>query len=87
MSLEETIKPSRRSSPHKSNFQQMREQAELEVIDHAKMPTAGFFAPPSRPTSQLSNYGSENAYHSESDARSGKVRDRKSTRLNSSHWE
>lgn len=67
MSLEETIKPSRRSSPHKSNFQQMREQAELEVNDHAKMPPAGFFAPPCRPFSRLSNYGSENAYHSESD--------------------
>lgn len=73
MSLEETIKPSRRSSPHKSNFQQMREQAELEITDHAKMPPAGFFAPPSRPTSQLSNYGSENAYHSEADARSDRA--------------
>lgn len=78
MSLEETIKASRRSSPHKSNFQQMREQAELETTtDHARMPPSAFFAPPSatssRPTSQLSNYGSENAYHSESDARSDRA--------------
>ena len=75
MSLEETIKASRKSSPHKSNFQQMREEAEIEVTDHAKMPPSGFFAPPSlppsRPTSQLSNYRSE--YHSESDARSDRA--------------
>lgn len=74
MSLEETIKPSRRSSPHKSNFQQMREQAELDNTsrpDNAKMPPSAFFAPPplpSRSSSQLSNY--ESPYHSDADTRS-----------------
>lgn len=75
MSLEATIKPSRRSSPHKSTFQQMREQAEHSNSrpDSAKMPPSAFFAPPPLPprsSSQLSNY--ESPYHSDADTRSGR---------------
>ncbi len=69
-SMEATIKPSRKSSPVKSSFQQMREQAEMSEPakdeSRAKMPPSSFFVhPSSRPSSQASVRSFDSPYHSQ----------------------